>query len=177
MKRKLIILFVVALQISGCQKTKKAELPEIENGTKEIDRNGYSITYDSTFKLDESGRNGTEFFLFKPSKPGDEFAENINLMIQNLATLQYDLNQFVRLSEKQIKANGKLVESVRKKAGDQEYHVLIFEGNFNGLDLKIMQYDFVKNDKAYLLTFSAKRNEFDSHQKEVETVMNSFKLK
>ena len=52
----------------------------------------------------------------------------------------------------------------------------IFEGNFNGLDLKFLQYDFVKDDKAYVLTFSAKRNEFENYQKGTQKVMNSFKL-
>lgn len=176
MKQKILLLLVIAFQIVGCQKNQKVETPKLEKSTKEINRNGYSIVYDSTFRLEESGRNGVDFYLFAPTKPGDDFAENINLMIQNLETLKYDLDQFVALSEKQIKTSGKLIESVRKKSGEQEYHVIIFEGNFNGLDLKFLQYDFVKDDKAYVLTFSAKQNEFEKYRKEMEKVMNSFKL-
>jgi len=178
MKYKLLLLFVVALEFVSCQKSQKAEtvFSQPEKGTKEISRKGYSISYDSTYRLDESGRNGTEFYLFTPTQSGDDFSENINLMIQNLGVLKYDLDQFVEISEKQIKVSGKLLESIRKKKDGQEYQILIFEGNFNGLDLKFLQYDFVKNDKAYVLTFSAKQNEFDNYEKEMEKVMNSFKL-
>jgi hypothetical protein len=177
MKLKLLILFLAVLQLAGCQKDQKRETPDLKNDSEKINRNGYSITYDSDFRLDESGRNGTEFYLFsQKTKPGDDFVENINLMIQNLEALKYDLNQFVALSENQIETNGKLIESVRKKAGEKEYHILIFEGNFNGLDLKFLQYDFVKNDKAYVLTFSAKKNEFADYQKQMEKVMNTFEL-
>jgi hypothetical protein len=178
MKLKLIILFIAVLQLAGCQKSQKNETTDLKNGSKEISRNGYSITYDSGFKLDESGRNGTEFYLFSQKvEPGDDFVENINLMIQNLETLKYDLNQFVAISENQIKTNGKLIESIRKKSGENEYQILIFEGNFSGLDLKFLQYDFVKNDKAYVLTFSAKKSEFAGYQKQIEKVMNTFELK
>jgi len=176
MKRKLLVLLIVAIVIAGCQMSKKDEAPQLQKGIKEINKKGYSIRYDSTFRLDESGRNGVEFYLFTPTKPDDDFSENINLMIQNLETVKYDLDQFVSVSEKQIKANGKLIESTRMKKDGQEYQILIFEGNFNGLNLKFLQYDFVKNDKAYVLTFSAKRTEFDNYRKEMEKVMNSFEL-
>ena len=176
MKSKFLLLLVVALQIVGCQKNQKTETPELEKGSKEIDKNGYSIVYDSVFRLDESERNGAEFYLFRSTNQRGDFVENINLMIQNLETLKYDLDQFTTLSENQIKASGKLIESVRKKSGGQEYQIIIFEGNFNGLDLKFLQYDFVKDNKAYVLTFSAKRNEFENFRKEAEKVMNSFKL-
>lgn len=176
MKYKFLLLLLIALQITGCQKNQKTETPKLENGSKEINRNGYSIVYDSDFRLDESGRNGVDFYLFMPMNHQNDFGENINLMIQNLETLKYDLDQFVALSENQIKASGKLIESVRKKSGEQEFHMIIFEGNFNGLDLKFLQYDFVKDDKAYVLTFSAKRNDFENNLKKAEKVMNSFTL-
>ncbi|WP_281227228.1 PsbP-related protein [Flavobacterium aquiphilum] len=179
MKHKLLLLLlVVVLGFIGCQKSQKVEtgISKVENGTKEISRNGYFIRYDASFRLDESGKNGVEFYLFTPTKPGDDFSENINLMIQDLGVLKYDLDQFVAISEKQIKASGKLIESTRKKTDGQEYQILIFEAKFNGLDLKFLQYDFVKNDKAYVLTFSAKQSEFENYRKEIEKVMNTFKL-
>jgi len=176
MKYKLLVLLIVAIVIAGCQMSKKDEAPQLQKGIKEINKKGYSIRYDSTFRLDESGRNGVEFYLFTPTNPGDDFSENINLMIQNLEVLKYDLDQFVEISEKQIKANGRLIESIRKKTDGQEYQILIFEANFNGLNLKFLQYDFVKNNKAYVLTFSARQSEFENYKKDIEKVMNSFKL-
>ncbi|WP_197056102.1 PsbP-related protein [Flavobacterium gilvum] len=176
MKYKFLVLIAVMIAIVGCQKNEKKSISQPDKDTKELSGKGYSIQYDSSFRLDESGRNGTEFYLFTPTAPGDDFSENINLIIQNLGVLKYDLNQFITLSEKQIEANGKLIESVRKNENGQEYHILIFETKMNGFDLKFLQYDFVKNDKAYVLTFSAKKDEFENHRKSIEKVMNSFGL-
>lgn len=177
MKHKIVLLLMIALGMLSCQKSQKEEAPQLSKGIKEISKNDYSIHYDSSFRLDESGRNGVEFYLFAPTESADDFAENINLMIQDLSTVKYDLDKFVLVSEKQIKASGELIESSRMKKNGQEYHRLLFKVHLNGLDLQFLQYDFVKNDKAYVLTFSAKQSEFDSYQKEIVKVMNSFELK
>lgn len=176
MKLKFIVFIAVVFSFTACQKNEKTSVSKEAKGLKEINRNGYSIQYDSSFRLDESGKNGTEFYLFTATGSGDNFAENINLMIQNLGVLKYDLNQFVALSEKQIKANGKIIESIRKNKNGQEFHILIFEAKMNGFDLKFLQYDYVRDDKAYVLTFSAKKDEFENYRKEIVKVMDSFKL-
>jgi hypothetical protein len=44
------------------------------------------------------------------------------------------------------------------------------------MDLKFLQYDFVKENKAYVLTFSSKPNDFKTNLKVFEPVMKSFRL-
>lgn len=165
MKLKLTIFLLITFQIIFSQ-TKK-----------EISRNGYQIFYNDNLRLDETGRNGSEFYLFtQKENPQDNFAENINLMIQNLETLNIDLNKFVELTENQIRGNGKLIESKRVSNNGNEYHILIYESTMNGFDLKFMQFDFVKNNKGYFLTYSAKTEDFEKYLTEIESVMKSFKI-
>jgi hypothetical protein len=165
MKIKITLLLLLSFQLI------------ISQTKKEINRNGYQIFYSDNLRLDESGRNGSEFYLFtQKENEQDNFADNLNLMIQNLEALNIDLNKFVELTEAQINEKGKIINSKRVKNNGNELHILIYESTINGFELKFMQYDFVKNNKAYFLTYSAKREDFEKYLPEMENVMKSFKI-
>ncbi|MCJ7758856.1 MAG: hypothetical protein MUP24_12010 [Gillisia sp.] len=171
MKIKLLLILLLVFQLSSCQSNGK-------NDTKEINKNGYSLSYPSNLKLDESGNQGSEFMLFtEKTNSSDNFVENINLIIQNLETLNLDLSKFVEITENQIKANGKLISSERIKNNTSEFQKLIYSFHLNNFDLKFIQYDFVENDKAYILTFTAKENEFEKYSADMEKIMKTFELK
>jgi len=170
MQIKFLLILLIVFQFSSCQSNKKKE-------TKVIDKNGYTLAYTSDLRLDESGQ-GSEFLLFtKKSNSTDNFVENINLIIQNLETLNIDLNKFVEITENQIKGNGNLISSERIKNNNSEFQKQIYSAHLNNFDLKFIQYDFVKNNKAYILTFTAKENEFDKYATEMENIMKTFKIK
>ncbi|MGB3608104.1 hypothetical protein [Psychroserpens sp.] len=171
MKIKFLLIILTVFQFSSCQSNKKEE-------TKEIDKNGYTLTYTSDLKLDESGKQGSEFLLFtKKINANDNFVENINLIIQNLENLNLDLNKFVEITENQIKANGNLISSERIKINNSEFQKLIYSAHLNNFDLKFIQYDFVKNNNAYILTFTAKEDEFEKYSSDMEKIMKTFEIK
>ncbi len=170
MKLKLLMIFFISFQLVSSQ-SKQTKI------VKEINRNGYHISYNENLRLDESGRNNTEFYLFtQKSSPEDNFIENLNLLIQNLENLNLDLNKFVEITERQIKTNGNLIESKRAKSNGIEFHKIIYESNYNGIELKFLQYDFIKNKKAFVLTYSAKTKDYPLYIDVMEKVMNSFKI-
>lgn len=165
MKLKLSLILLIIFQFANSQVKK------------EINRNGYQIFYSDNLRLDETGRNGSEFYLFTQKENAeDNFAENLNLMTQNLETLNIDLNKFVEITENQIKDNGKLIESKRVTINGNECQILVYEATMNGMELKFLQYDFVKNNRAYFLTYSAKINDFEKYLAEMEMVIKSFKI-
>ena len=171
MKIKFLLILLIVFQFSSCKSNKNEQ-------TKEIDKNGYTLTYTSDLKLDESGKQGSEFLLFTEKKDSaDNFIENINLLIQNLETLNLDLNKFVEITENQIKANGNLISSERIKNNNSEFQKLIYSAHLNNFDLKFIQYDFLKNNKAYILTFTAKENEFEKYSSDMEKIMKTFEIK
>ncbi|GGG50943.1 hypothetical protein [Bizionia arctica] len=170
MKIKLLLISLIIFQFASCQSNKKSNI-------KEINKNGYIISYPSNLKSDESGKHGSEFLLFtEKTDSTDNFSENINLIIQNLETLNLDLNKFVEITENQIKANGNLISSERIKNNTSEFQKIIYSVPLNNFDLKFIQYDFVVNNKAYILTFTAKENEFDTYSFEMEKIMKTFKI-
>ena len=165
MKLKLSLILLIIFQFANSQVKK------------EINRNGYQIFYNDNLRLDETGRNGSEFYLFTQKENAeDNFAENLNLITQNLETLNIDLNKFVEITENQIKDNGKLIESKRGTLNGNECQILVYEATMNGMVLKFLQYDFVQNNRAYFLTYSAKKNDFEKYFAEMEMVIKSFKI-
>lgn len=171
MKIKFLLISLIIFQFASCQSNKKSNI-------KEINKNGYTISYPSDLKLDESGKLGSEFLLYiEKADSTDNFTHNINLIIQNLESLNLDLNKFVEITENQIKANGNLISSERIKTDNSEFQKLIYSAQLNNFDLKFIQYDFVVNNKAYILTFTAKENEFDKYSSEMEKIMKTFEIK
>lgn len=157
--------------ICSCQNDKKS--------LNTIDRKGYSISYNSNLRLNESQSDGSEFSLLIPQEEvTGNFAENLNLIIQNLENTGVDLDKFVEISEGQIKTvNSTLLESKRCKLNGKEAQKLIYEGRFGDFDLKFQQYYIVDNYKAYILTYTAKKTHFDTYLGDMEATMTSFKLK
>ena len=62
---------------------------------KSINQQAYQIKYSSDWKLDETGRHGSEFFLFH-TPVSVKFGNNINLMIQNIESLNLNLHFLMR---------------------------------------------------------------------------------
>ncbi len=142
-----------------------------------INRENYSISYPSTLRIDES-RTGIEFVIYaKRENSEDDFSENINLVIQDLKNMNIDLNKYVAITEDQIINAGILIESKRIKKNNFEFHRIVYKATMDNRELKFIQYDFVKEEKAYILTFTSELEEFDNYSKVMEGVMKNFVLK
>ncbi|SCX19405.1 hypothetical protein [Flavobacterium saliperosum] len=135
----------------------------------------YQITYPIEWKLDESGRNRTEFYLFHSPTVG-KFGNNINLMIQNLEGMNLNLDSYTELSQRQIETNGKLLSTVRKSKNGLEFHEIIFESNYNSIEIRYLQQYYLKNSKAYILTFTAIKNEYDNIVPKAKEIFETFIL-
>lgn len=170
MKIKLILISLLTFQSIYCQTNYKTNLNLLRN-------TDFNISYPNNLKLDESGKKGTVFILLSEKiNSKDDFIENINLIIQDLSKLEINLDKYVTISEKQIIDVGKLSESNRIVKNNLEFQRVIFEAFLNNFDLKFLQYYFVKNNKAFVLTFSCKKEEFNKYLDDMENVMRSFSL-
>ena len=178
----LILTLVINTFALGQSPTDKSKNPEKETiEWKSLSDDKYEIKYPSTWDVDKSGQMGTSFFLFSPlTDKSDNFKENVNLLIQDLAGHNMTLDQFIELSEGQIKTmltEGELLLSERKKDKKPEYQKLIFIGKQGIFDLKFEQFYWLINDKAYVLTLTCKKDEFDKYQEIGEKILNSLEIK
>ena len=141
----------------------------------------YSIEYPDNWELDESGIMGSSFFIFSSlDSKDDNFRENVNLMIQDLSAMKLDLDAFVDLSKTQILSlmtDGKILEDERMKNGGNEFHKLIFKATQGQYNLKTIQYYFIKDKKAYVLTLTLTEDTFEKYQVVGDKILNSFMIK
>ena len=147
---------------------------------KTVNDSNYTIEYPDNWELNKSGQMGTKFILFsKLSNSSDKFRENVNLIIQDLTGSNIELDKYVEISENQIKTlltNGKIIESKRISDKEFEYHKMIYTGKQGVFDLKFIQYYWVLNNKAFVLTFTAEIDEFGNYAKIGKKIMDSFKI-
>ena len=124
---------------------------------------------------------GTSFIVLSAlESKDDQFRENVNLLIQDLKGQDIDLEKYTAISEHQIKTmvtNASLIESKTIKKDNGEFHKIIYSGDQGIHHLKFEQYYFIRDNKAYVLTFTAELSKFTTFEKIGETILNSFKLK
>jgi serine/threonine-protein kinase len=144
---------------------------------KTLNQSEYSIQYPQDWELSQKGEMGTALIIFSPLKTKEYlFKENVNLMIQPLPGTSMTLEKFTDLSLEQIKTmitNSKIEES--KKIND-ETSMVIFTGNQGDYTLKFAQYYKIKNNKAYIVTFTTENSEFDQYRDTGLKILNSFSL-
>jgi len=179
---------ILLISLTSCGKstkknvvvTKKNEVTTTISGWKTINEYGYSIQYPDNWDLSKSGQMGMSFvILSRLTSEQDKFKENVNLLIQDLKRQNINLDKFVQISEGQISTmltNGKLIESSRLNKNNSEFHKFIYTANQGIYKLKIEQYFWVKNEKAYVLTFSSEIDQYEKYKKTGEQILNSFRF-
>jgi hypothetical protein len=139
----------------------------------------FKISYPSDWILEEDTQIGAKFVLYTPDN-SDDFRENINLMIQDLTGYGLDLDSYTEISKQQLPQifeETKIVLSEKRTKNNQEYQRIIYSGRQAQFHLKFEQYYWVINDKAYILTLTCAKDQFDNYQKIGEKIMDSFQLK
>jgi len=148
---------------------------------KTLSGENYEIQYPSDWELDQSGQMGTTFMLFSAvENDADLFKENLTLIIQDLSGHNLDLDEYTALSLEQIETlitSSNILESKRRKAKNGDYHQLIYTGKQGIYDLKFLQYFWVEENAAYLLTFTCEVKSFKKFQTVGEKIMDSFIIK
>jgi hypothetical protein len=152
-----------------------------ENNWKTIDENTYSVQYPENWELNTDKSMGTSFILFtQQTSTDDKFRENVNLIIQNLEGYNLNLDDYVAISEEQINkmvTNGKIIESKRLFKNNSEFQKVIFTGNQGIFKLKFVQYYFIKDEKAFVLTFTSEVTQYEKYKLISDKILASFILK
>jgi hypothetical protein len=152
-----------------------------ETSWKTINDNTYSIQYPDNWELNTEKSMGTSFILFtEQTSSEDKFRENINLIIQNLEGYNLNLDDYVAISEEQISkmvTNGIIIESKRLNTNNTEFQKVIFTGKQGMFQLKFVQYYFIKDEKAYVLTFTCEEIQYEKYSIISDQILESFLFK
>ena len=151
-----------------------------ETNWKTINESTYSIQYPDNWELNTEKSMGTSFIIFsEQTSSEDKFRENINLIIQNLEGYNLNLDDYVAISEEQISkmvTNGIIIDSKRLNTNNTEFQKIIFTGKQGLFQLKFVQYYFIKDEKAYVLTFTCEEIQYEKYIFITDQILDSFLL-
>ncbi|UKN01732.1 hypothetical protein K6119_18570 [Paracrocinitomix mangrovi] len=173
MMKKVLILAIAAvlsLSIVGC---------ESANDWNVYSKNGIEIQYPDEWNLDTTNTYGTDLILFGPDLGKvDEFYENINVLSQDLPE-NMGLKEYSSISKSQIEEFMPGSEVIEFEDVDAElpYQHIVYTGPMEGRDLEYMQRYIVKNNRAYVLTFTATQENFDLYKEEVNKIFDTFEIR
>ena len=141
----------------------------------------FIIRYPASWQTDDSKKLGAELFLFSPLETdNDKFRENVNILIQDLKGQGIDLAKYKEITDKQLAdfgTNGKLYESVIDNTGNIPVYRISYMMVQQGFRLRIISKCFIKNQKAYLVTFTSEFEKFDKYESEAKQIIETFEVK
>ncbi len=144
-----------------------------------FEKNGFSINYPVKWTKNDSGQMGTQVIFFSEIEPNDTFRENVNVLIQDLKGQNFTLETYKRTTMQQIKtmvSDHVIEKNETMKAKGEEYHVLIWSGTVSGNKLKFKQHSYVKDEKAYVVTYTSTPEGYAKHFAIADSMIKSFKI-
>ena len=147
---------------------------------KHVKTKAYSVDYPPNWTLDQSSSDGTEFTLFPPKARGNGgFTANLNFVIQDISGRDLNLDKYAILSERQVHTlveNSKLIAAERIDSMRPAFHQIVYTGDHDKKRLKWKMRFWVLKDKAYILTYTATKEDFGLHIERVDEIMDTCKL-
>ena len=168
MKHTFLLLFILALTSCSSKLEEKKSIV--------INKEDYSINYPSEW-VSKEDKHGAEILLCSEiAGEEDNFADNFNIIKQDLTGKNIDLRIFDSISKFQIIDNlGD--KAILESQTLSDHSSFLFKGQFEGRNLKWKQVYFLKRETAYILTYTAEEKSFDKYSDIAEAIFKSFKLK
>ena len=176
MKIYFLFLFLVLNLVASAQGTDS----DTSRSVTRINRAMYSLAYPDSWTADTSKMFGVDLFLRSPKVDSlDQFIENINVFVQNLSGLNYDLNKMGKESEAQIKkmvTDIEILENRLDSSSKTPYYTLRYRGRQGKFLLITEQRYFLVNYVGFALTFTAQNGKEADYKLTAQAIFDSFNL-
>jgi hypothetical protein len=143
-------------------------------------KGNHKIEYPNSWTVDTSGLVGSELFVLSPLKnDSDKFRENVSVIIQTLAGQNIDLDKYREISEKQLAGLGadiKILESSKVKAVKGDFYSIRYAMNRNNFKLIVTSNCYIRDEKAYLITFTSESSTYEQYKNVGERILGSFQF-
>jgi uncharacterized protein YjfI (DUF2170 family) len=179
--RLIILFFCLTFSCAKSQTSiSSLEKTPIEGVWEPYNAANFTINRLSTWEISSENAMGTSFIIYLPEQAEVlNFRKNITLIIQDFKGQIIDLDQFVSISEEQIvklMTNSHINESQRLNNEEFQSHKIIFSSDQGIYKLKFEQRYIIHDGKAYILTFTALKDEFDLYTEDITKSFNSFRF-
>src|SRR3989338_2118565 len=158
---------------------KPIERKEVENNDSIIYTNyGFTVTYPKNWWLIETNTSEKIVIVATFEDENDSFRENIAIGIEDLTTnvqvQDYVIKNIEDIEKKLgIKSEG---EDTVEINGIVSYKVIFSPRTKNEISIKQMQVYMLKDNTAYILTFTSEEKNFDNYMNKVDEIINSFTI-
>lgn len=138
---------------------------------------GYSVKLSSDWSKTKGSSAVDIAFTYDGTSQNDDFAENINVVVQDLTGYDLDLESYKDLSMDQYAELDYNVDDIYKKTidGAKGYFCKV-SCEESGINCVILQYFTVIGDNAYVFSFAADEDDFDNLEDEVMEIYETIEF-
>jgi hypothetical protein len=120
---------------------------------------------------------GAVIIMFSPlSGDTDQFAENVNVVVEDLAGADLDLDGYVEIATEQLLdfiPDIDFVERFTDQMDEEPSWVIVYTGTQDGIEYKWMQEVALFEGSAYIITYTGAA-EFDTYRAHASAIFDSF---
>lgn len=178
--RKSIIFVLVFLLIAGFGAVQAGAAQSSTPSTVyENSAAGIRIEYPQNWELQEGVMGTLASFLSPVEDSSDIMRENANIVVQDLSKQPMTLDQYTELSITQLK---QLITDFHEETSEKTTwaenpaYLLVFSGKQGQYDLKWKMIWTIKNNVAYVVTFTAQAEKYDAFLAQADQIFGSFTI-
>ncbi|BAT55640.1 Serine/Threonine protein kinase [Nostoc sp. NIES-3756] len=115
-------------------------------------------------------------FISPKENDADIYTENLNLIIQDLPETRRELTQlntFYINEIKQFHQNFQIIQEAESQLANQPAHQVVYTFTEDRINLQRLQIWTIKNNKAYILTYTADAAKYSKYLPVVQTMISS----
>ncbi|MBP5975270.1 serine/threonine protein kinase [Brasilonema sp. CT11] len=140
---------------------------------------GIKIKYPQSWKNPENRTNPiageVATFVSPKQSDTDDFQEKVIISVEDFSgTLEEFSNELMKENNNLLKANQ--IKSSDSFLANRRGKVLLFTVKYGKKTLQNLQFFTLKGDKAYVITYTAEKNNYDEFIETVEAMMKSFEI-
>jgi len=184
---KLLTLLVLGgVLLSGCVGQEGAEEPQPPEPeltkdflTYENPTHGIRIKYPKDWTMQEGFMGTVVVFLSPKADASDVFQENLNVGVEDLSGVSITLDEYTELTIDQMGqfiTDFTVIESGKTTLAGNPAYKIVYTGSQAQYSIKWMQIWAIKDDKAYLITYTAETDSFSDFLEIVEAMISSFEF-
>lgn len=118
-------------------------------------------------------------FLSPHESASDVFRENLNVLVQDISAQPMTLSEYTDMSVDQISqfiTDLDILESGETTLAGNPAHKAVYTGKQGVYDFKWMQVWFIKDNKAYVITYTSEIDTYADYLETVQEMIRSFEI-
>jgi hypothetical protein len=138
---------------------------------------GYQLGYPAGFKIKTVG--SAVVFSSDIEDKTFAFSPSVNIVVIDLGAAPVDIESFYKQSKDALArslGNVKFLEDKKEKLAGISAYRLVYVSRQKKADFKFLQVMCIRDNKAYVLTYTALQEQYEKHLKTAQAIIKSFEF-